>query len=113
MVARPGVVRFAADQTDIGHQPFRQMLAQECFNAPGFGRDHEQLFLRGNVVGHLQVAGFHLAQHGCPVGVGVRPREHHAALRIPLGRPHVGGLFDAGRLEFLTGNGACGFGDGG
>lgn len=113
VVAGPSVVGVATDKDDIGHQTFGQVLVQKRLYAVGFGRDDEQRFLRCHVECHLQIACLHLAEHGCPVGHGMWPREHHATLRIPLGRPHVGGLFDTGRLQFFAGDGACGLGDGG
>ena len=75
----------AVEEGDVVHHAAGQPLAQQAADGVGLGRHDEQPLARGNLVGQAYVALRHFGQHRRPVRPGVRPRELHAALWIPLG----------------------------
>jgi len=53
------------------------------------GGHYQQRFAAPDLAGHRLVGRRYLAEHGGPVGVDVRPSQHHAALWLPFGREPV------------------------
>ena len=74
VVAGPGVVGIDVDHLAVG---------MDCRS---LGRHHEQGLALADFAGHRLVGLREVVKHGCPVGIGVWPRQLHAALRLPFSR---------------------------
>lgn len=87
VVACPSIVGGTFEIADLWQQTRGDALMQEGFDAIGLRRNDEKEFIMSQYLeGDADIAVINLSEDGRPVGVGMRPRELHAALRIPLRR---------------------------
>ncbi len=88
MVACPCVVTVYFVEADTLHLSWRQPSGERSSGALQERSDNEQMLETRDSLGKLQIGLCYLKQIGMPIGVGVGPCEHDAALRFPLCRQY-------------------------
>lgn len=102
VISGPRVVGGAGKVADVCGCRFPFDTTAHLF---GIGCDNEQRFSFRNLSGDVGKALFYLIEHFSPVGIGVRPSELYARLRIPFGRQDIVGVFHLFSLGLRSKNG--------